>query len=222
VAAAGTERTVLESPGPYGLVVRDEDPWTATYRLASLAETDQEVFLSYRFEIRRDLENVRPITTYFGSATGCSWFDYTIGGNGGTDVQSHHLTVQEDGRLIGAGGSLVTGGVRADWTNDRGRRICSAEAVYGDDPVITPPQDQEVDPPRTYPDDVAIERITTCPLGELVTAGERLRFDAVYDDARARSGVLGVFVAYVWEGGGPAAALPEGAGPVPGSPTYTG
>jgi hypothetical protein len=222
VAAAGAEKTVLESPGPYGIVVEEDDPWTATYRLASLADVDQEVFLSYRFELRRDLENVRPITTYFGSATGCSWFDYTIGGNGGTDVQSHYVTVQADGRLIGAGGSLVTGGIRTDWTNDRGRRICSGEAVYGDDPVILPPDDQQLDPPRTYPDDVAIERIANCPLGELVTAGERLRFDAVYDDARARSGVLGVFVAYVWEGGGPASALPEGAGPLPGSPNYTG
>lgn len=222
VAAAGAEKTVLESPGPYGIVVDEDDPWTATYRLASLADADQEVFLSYRFELRRDLENVRPITTYFGSATGCSWFDYTIGGNGGTDVQSHHVTVQADGRLIGAGGSLVTGGIRTDWTNDRGRRICSGEAIYGDDPVITPPGDQELEPPRSYPDDVAIERIANCPLGELVTAGERLRFDAIYDDARPRSGVLGVFVAYVWEGGGPVAARPEGARPVSGSPSYTG
>ncbi|MEZ5137213.1 MAG: hypothetical protein R2702_14485 [Acidimicrobiales bacterium] len=219
VAAAGNEKTVLQSPGPYGIVVRDDDAWTGTYSIRSLAGVDEPVYVSYTFETRRDLDNVRPITTYFGSATGCSWFDYTLGGNGGTDVQGHYVTIAHDGRLIGAGGSLTNGGVRADWTNDRGERICSAEVVYGDDPAIV--EDGWV-PPRTYPDDRAIESISTCPLGELVTKGERLRFDAVYDDSRPRSAVTGVYVAYVWEGGGPAAAQPGGATPQPGSPNYTG
>ncbi|MCB0960033.1 MAG: hypothetical protein KDB04_10990 [Acidimicrobiales bacterium] len=219
VAASGNEKTVLQSPGPYGIVVHEADLWTGTYSIASRAGVDEPVYVSYSFETRRDLENVRPITTYFGSATGCSWFDYTLGGNGGTDVQSHYLTIAHDGRLIGAGASLAVGAERADWTNDRGERICSAEVTYGDEPVV--PDDGWV-PPRTYPDDRAIESISTCPLGELVTKGERLRFDAVYDDGRPRSAVTGVYVAYVWEGGGPAAAQPGGATPEPGTPNYTG
>lgn len=220
VAAAGNEKTVLQSPGPYGIVVDEDDVWTGTYRLASLADTEQEVFISYQFEIRRDLENVRPITTYFGSTTGCDWFDYTLGGTGGTDVQSHYLTVAKDGRLIGAGGSLTNGGIEVDWTNDRGDRFCSAKATYSDDPVIAP--DEQWEPPRFYPDDTAISSISTCPLGELVAKGERLRIDSVYDDSRPRSGATGVYVAYVWEGGGPAAAQPGGASPLPGTPSYTG
>ena len=39
---------------------------------------------------------------------------------------------------------------------------------------------------------------------ETQKAGERLRFDAIYTNDRPRSGVMGIALFHVWEGGGPA------------------
>jgi hypothetical protein len=206
VGAAGPERTVLQTGDPYGIVVEDDDQWSGTYQLESRSTQDQQVYLAYDITYRRDVANVRPVTTYFGSATGCDRFTWSLDGSGVPDTQSHVITVAKDARLIGAGGHLVEGGTHADWVNDRGRRLCRSEVSYGGDG--------------------AIEGISTCPLAEQLRAGERLRFDATYANDEPQFGAMGIFTAYVWEGGGPASlATPAGAvpaGALPGSPSYTG
>jgi hypothetical protein len=202
VGAAGPERTVLQTGDPYGIVVEDDDQWSGTYQLQSRSTEDQQVYLAYDLTYRRDVANVRPVTTYFGSATGCDTFTWPLDGSGVPDTQSHFITVAEDARLIGAGGHLTEGGTHADWVNDRGRRLCRSEVTYGGDG--------------------AIEGISTCPLAEQLRAGERLRFDATYANEQPAFGAMGIFTAYVWEGGGPAAPAPPPAGALPGSPSYTG
>ena len=69
---------------------------------------------------------------------------------------------------------------------------------------------------------VLVLTTTTGPLAESLSAGERLQFSATYDDEQARSGVMGIYTAYVWEGGGPAEPGPGGAEAIPGTPNYTG
>lgn len=252
VGAAGAERTVLQTGDPYGLVVKAKDDWTGVYELMSRSMSTQTVYLTYDIDYRRDVENVRPVTTYFGSATGCNSFTWTIDGSGTPDTQSTYITVAKKGRLIGAGGHIHNGGQSADWTNDRGRRLCRSEITYGDEilnhtgmdgprsstlaptrvtettaPMATTtavgePIPTEDFPPEFYDTDKVIEGISNCPLAESLSAGEKLRFDATYTNDRARSGVMGIYTAYVWEGGGPAAPGPGGAQPVPGNPSYTG
>lgn len=245
VGAAGAERTVLKMDDPYGVVVKDRDQWTGVYEVMSRSMEDQEVYLTYDIDYRRDVDNVRPATSYFGSASGCSSFTWTLDGSGTPDVQSHYLQIAKPGRLIGAGAHIHNGGEHADLTNDRGRRLCRSEITYGDEMVghmamartrtravpdagtatettaVAVPPD-EVYPPEFYDDDLAIDRISNCALAEQVSAGERLRFDAVYTNDRPRSGAMGIFTAYVWEGGGPATPGPGPADPIPGDPSYTG
>lgn len=249
VGAAGAERTVLQTGDPYGVVVKDTDDWTGVYELMSRSMDAQTVYLTYDIDYRRDVDNVRPVTTYFGSATGCSSFTWTIDGSGTPDTQTTFITVAKKGRLIGAGGHIHNGGASADWSNDRGRRLCRSEITYGteavdhtgmDGPVrstmgaapraettavattMVEPIPTDEYPPEFYDDDLMIESISNCPLAESVSAGEKLRFDATYTNDRARSGVMGIFTAYVWEGGGPAEPGPGGADPIPGNPSYTG
>lgn len=240
VGAAGAERTVLQTGDPYGVVVKGTDQWTGVYELMSRSSADQQVYLSYDIDYRRDVENVRPVTSYFGSATGCDTFTWTLDGSGVPDVQSHFITITKPGRLIGAGGHLHNGGSYADFTNDRGRRLCRSEITYGTEQVgmamartargrgtatattAVSGDPFEDGPPEFYDDDLVIEKISNCPLAEQLSAGERLRFDAGYANDRPRSGVMGIFTAYVWEGGGPAQPGPGAAAPIPGSPTYTG
>lgn len=240
VGAAGAERTVLKTGDPYGVVVKGTDQWTGVYELMSRSAADQQVYLSYDIDYRRDVENVRPVTSYFGSATGCDTFTWTLDGSGTPDVQSHFITIAKPGRLIGAGGHLHNGASYADLTNDRGRRLCRSEITYGTEQVgmamARGPRDSgtatattavggipfEEGPPEFYDDDLVIDRISNCPLAEQLSAGERLRFDAAYANDRPRSGVMGIFTAYVWEGGGPAQPGPGAAAPIPGSPSYAG
>ena len=224
IAASGAERTVLELGDPYGLVVEDDDAWSGVYSLMNKSMEAQEVYLAYDITYRRDVENVRPVTTYFGSATGCSSFTWTIDGSGTPDVQSAHIPIANDGRLVGAGGHIHNGGLHTDLVDDRGRRLCRSELQTGE-PSMHGGHDTPTDPdypPEFYPDDPEILGITTCALAEQVTAGERLRFDAVYANDQARSGVMGIYTFHVWEGGGPEAAEPPGAPGIPGRPSYTG
>lgn len=252
IAAAGAERTPIAFGDPYGLVVDDSDPWAGVYELMSLAAEDQTVFLSYDMEIRRDIEHVRPVRTYFGSATGCGSFTWTIDGSGTPDSQSHYLTIADDGVLVGAGGHLHNGGEHTELFNDRGRLLCRNELIvtgghHGpgvrrerggpmDDPAemttTTMGEDDwpvDLGPPEMYPDDPTIESISPCTTHERVQAGERLRFTTTYTNDRPRSGVMGIFVLYVWEGGGPPAPdrprgdpMPRPSGPLvptgPGEP----
>ncbi len=247
VGAAGAERTVLQLRDPYATVVKASDAWTGVYELMSRADHPQQVYLTYDITYRRDIDNVRPVTTYFGSATGCSSFTWTIFGSGKPDTQSTYVTMAKSGRLIGAGGHIHNGGESAVWTNDRGRELCRSVLTLGDEPMdmtgmhagpkaatsttematttmVVDPTDPY--PPEFYPDDMMIERINGCGLNEPVSAGERLRFDATYANERPRSGVMGIYTAYVWEGGGPAAPVPTieppPANAVDGSPDYTG
>ena len=166
-------------------------------------------------------------TSRRSSATGCGTFTWTLDGSGTPDTQRHFVTIDKPGRLIGAGGHIHNGGLYADWTNDRGRRLCRSTISYGDEPVGHDMGEMEEPgmgeyPPEFHPGDLAIEGISNCPLAESLSAGERLEFSATYDDEQARSGVMGIFTAYVWEGGGPAEPGPGGAEAIPGTPNYTG
>ncbi|MCB0971001.1 MAG: hypothetical protein KDA97_05715 [Acidimicrobiales bacterium] len=223
VAASGAERTVLELGDPYGLVVPEEADWTGVYDVMNLTAHAQEVYLSYDITYRRDVDNVRPITTYFGSTTGCSTYTWTIDGSGTPDTQSHYVTIAEGGRLVGAGGHVHNGGLHVDVVDDRGRRLCRSELQTGEPSMHGGHEEPMSDyPPEFYPDDPEIEGITTCALAERVVEGQRLRVDAVYENERARSGVMGIYTLHVWEGGGPEAAGPGEAPGIPGRPSYTG
>jgi len=241
VGAAGAERTVLDLADPYGIVVSDADVWSGVYELMSRSMQDQEVFVTYDVTYRRDVENVRPVSRYFGSATGCGGYTWTVDGSGTPDRQSHFIEIAAAGRLVGGGAHIHNGATHADLVNDRGRRLCRSEITYGDEAVghamsrasaprsgkvtettvVDGPSDDAY-PPEYYDDDLVIDSISTCALAEQVEAGERIRFDAVYENDRARSGVMGIFSLFVWEGGGPLSPNPPGATPIGGSPNYTG
>ncbi len=248
VGAAGAERTVLDfGPGPYAIPVEATDAWTGVYSVMNMNGADQTVFLTYDIEYRRDVKNVRPVTTYFGSATGCSTFNWTIDGSGVADKQSTYVEMTKPGRLIGTGGHIHNGGLYSSLTDDRGRELCRSTIKYGmgtighdhgRSPVVandvtatTVVGDPAMPdyPPEFYEEDPPIAGLNGCRAAEQVKTGQRFRFDAVYDNMKPRSGVMGIFTMYVWEGGGPAdpvvAPIDTSAPPadaIPGDPSYAG
>lgn len=229
VAAAGGEGSVVELPTPYGIVAPAAAPWGASYSVGNRTDREQRLYLSYDLDLRRDVENVRPVQRYFGSARGCDTQSWDLDGLGGTDTQSAFVTMRADGRLVGAGTYLRPGAVAAEVVNDRGRRLCRSlpetdGSVLGAEAVQELGSDEGY-VPDTYPDDLRILGLGFCPLAESVRAGERLRLDAIYNDDRPRAGVMGIFQLFVWEGGGPAgpgAPNPPPASVRPGRPAYAG
>jgi hypothetical protein len=260
-AAVGQERTPLNLADPYGLVVRAGDAWAGVYDLMNLTDETREVYLTYEMTIQRDISKIRPLNTYFTSATGCSRFTWTVDGSGTKDVQRTYITVEKDGLLVGGGGHVHNGGEATELHDDRDRLLCRAEAHFGEgghgghgghddmagasraavtettvSPTTTRPGGGEGDPmfpPEFYPDDPPLEHISNCPgINRPVKAGERLRFDAIYTNDRARSGVMGIALFHVWEGGGPADPVTGGkpntpppaspAKPLPGRARFTG
>jgi hypothetical protein len=227
VGAAGAERTVVDLPDPYGIPVEATDRWSGVYDVMNMSGEPQTVYLTYDIEYRRDVGNVRPVSTYFGSAAGCDQFGWTLDGSGTPDVQSTYVELTAPGRLIGAGSHLHNGASHASLVDDRGRELCRSTVAYdhggheghgGHEMPDEEPLEPGAYPPEMYPDDPPIASISTCAVAERVQAGQRLRFDAVYDDDRPRSGVMGIFVLYVWEGGGPADPVPAGRPTGPGGP----
>jgi hypothetical protein len=218
-AAVGQERTELNLADPYGLVVKAEDAWAGVYDLMNLTDEAREVYLTYEMTYQRDISKIRPLNTYFTSATGCSSFTWTINGNGTKDVQRTYIDVESDGLLVGGGGHVHSGGEATELHDDRDRLLCRAEAHFGDGhgghggmsasadtgTTTTVPAGPPEYPPEFYPDDPPLEHISNCGgINRPVKAGERLRFDAIYTNDRARSGVMGIALFHVWEGGGPA------------------
>ena len=242
VGASGAEKTALKLDDPYGVMVKDSDDWTGVYELMSRSMETREVYITYDITYRRDVQNVRPVTRYFGSATGCSSFTWTVNGSGQPDTQSTYIKIQKPGRLIAGGAHVHNGASHADIVNDRGRRLCRSEIQYGDHEVghgmghsmrglradaatttiVGEPITDDEYPPEFYDDDLEIKSISACGLAEQVSAGERIRFDAVYQNDRSRSGVMGIYSLFVWEGGGPVTPGPRGAEPIRGNPNYTG
>jgi hypothetical protein len=249
-AAVGQERTELNLADPYGLVVKADDAWAGVYDLMNLTDESREVYLTYEMTYQRDISKIRPLNTYFTSATGCSSFTWTINGNDTLDVQRTYIDVESDGLLVGGGGHVHSGGEATELYDDRNRLLCRAEAHFGegghgghghgamsasaDATTSTTSQDGPPGyPPEFYPDDPPLEHIANCPgINRPVKAGERLRFDAIYTNDRARSGVMGIALFHVWEGGGPADPVTGGkpttpppaspAKPLPGHARFTG
>jgi hypothetical protein len=236
IGAVGQERSQVDLPDPYGLVVEADDQWSGVYDIMNLGHEAREVYLTYELTFQRDVSRIRPVQTYFFSATGCDSFQWTIDGSGTEDVQSHHVTMEDDGLLVGGGGHVHSGGEASELYDDRGRLLCRAELHVGEGgghggpgmsagrvaaTTTTVVDEGPMYPPEFYPDDPPIEHISSCPsINQPVQAGERLRFDAIYTNERARSGVMGIGLFFVWEGGGPAdppAVVPPG-NPPPGNP----
>ena len=239
VGAAGAERTVLQTGDPYGLVVEDTDDWTGVYELMSRSMEDQEVFLTYDIDYRRDVQNVRPVTTYFGSATGCGTFTWTLDGSGTPghpEPLRHHRQARSADRRRRPHPQRwhvrrldQRPGPAAVPLDDQLRRRAgrprhAATATLAEEATTTMVGEPSGDeyPPEFYPDDLAIEGISNCPLAESVVGGRAPRVQRHLRDEQARSGVMGIYTAYVWEGGGPAEPGPGGAEAIPGTPNYTG
>jgi plastocyanin len=108
-----------------------------------------------------------------------------------TFTRSAAFTMPESGRIVAAGGHLHGGGLRLDLRDEScGTRLFTSEPTWGL-PLVQPVVHE--------PGPKHMTEVSTAD-GIPVAAGDRLRLDAVYDDSRPHTRVMGIMLVFLAPG----------------------
>jgi hypothetical protein len=190
----GEERAVLALPDGYGYPNRGSDRWGLVFMLMNHKPAPRTVYVQYtvRYSSGRPLTPVRP---YWLDEHNCSADPiFDVPGTGplfSTFSKSVDYTMPESGRIVAALGHLHGGGLRLD-LSDRtcGTKLFTSEPTWGL-PVVRPILHEPGPKHMT---------ILTTATGIPVSAGDRLRLTAVYDDNLPHARAMGVMLAYLAPG----------------------
>jgi plastocyanin len=191
---AGEERAVLTLPDGYGYPNRGSDRWGLVFMLMNHQAVTRTVYVQYtvRYSSGAPLTPVQPY-----------WFDehncvadpiFDVPGTGllfSTFSKRADYTMPESGRFVAAVGHMHGGGVRLDLTD----RTCKT-TLFTSEPTWGLPV---VRPILHEPGPKHMTTLTTAR-GIPVSAGDRLRLTAVYDNSLPHARVMGVMGAYLAPG----------------------
>lgn len=189
ITGTGMERTKLNLPDPYALMVGARDRWGAILELTSTAPAGSApvtVYVRYKlgYQPGATSSNTRGVTPYFMDVTGCGTSSFDVPGNGGPGsiyTKSLTWTAPADGIAVFSGGHLHNGGIDITLRNETADlEACRGTARYDDMGMIT--------------------AIPPCTLHAQVTAGNRYSVTARYDNSKPLSGVMGIMLTFVWQG----------------------
>lgn len=182
---SGNERTSIGLWGPYTYLVGADDQWGSLYEMMNMTSTQRQVYIQYKLSYQpgANSTNSRPVVPYYQDVAGCS-NSFDVPGNGGPDSiysKSVTLTAPSDGYAIYTGGHLHDGGIDVKLENTtKGTAICTNTATYDDMGMIT--------------------SIKPCHLHSPLSAGDKIKATARYDNSRPLQDVMGVAFTYVWWG----------------------
>jgi hypothetical protein len=191
---AGEERATLDLPPGYGYPNRASDRWGLVYMLMNHKPVTRTVYVQYtvRYTSGEALTPVRPYWLDVHNCAADPIFD--VPGTGklfSTFSRSSTFTMPESGRIVGAGGHLHGGGLRLDLSDDTcGTRLFRSEPTWGL-PLVKPVVHE---PGPKHMTDVSTAN------GIPVSAGDRLRLTAVYDDSRPHTRVMGIMLVFLAPG----------------------
>jgi hypothetical protein len=200
---AGEERAKLDLPHGYGYPNRGTDRWGLVYMLMNHKPLPRTVYVQYtvRYTTAETLTPVRPYWLDVRNCKADPIFD--VPGTGpmfSTFSQSATFTMPESGRIVAAGGHLHGGGLRLDLSDvSCGTRLFTSEPTWGLPlvrPVVHEPGPKHMS-----------EAVTAT--GIPVSAGDRLRLTAVYENSLPHTRAMGIMLVYL------AAGQVTRCGPVP-------
>jgi hypothetical protein len=190
--AEGEERTTIDIPRGYGYPNRATDRWGMTYMLMNHRNVGETVYVRYtvRYVTGEQLTPVRPI-----------WLDvrncdadpiFNVPGHGplfSTYSQHADYTLPESGVLVAGGAHLHGGGLKVSLTDRScgGRTLFTSYPTWGL-PVIRPVMHEN-----------GPKHMTTfsTTAGIPVSAGDRLRLTATYDDSLPHTRVMGIMLVFL-------------------------
>ena len=187
-AGSGSERTPIELPDPYAYMVGSGERWNALWHIMNMSTTAQEVYIQYKvgYQPGATAQNTRGVTPFFLDVTGCGNSEYDVPGDGGpgsVHTNTRSWTVPWDGYHVTAGGHLHGGGIDIVLRNESTGAECTMVAHYE----------------HTHPHD-APGSITRCPVHKRVLAGQEFSVSSHYDNSEPHAAVMGIVLAYAWQG----------------------
>ena len=189
--AEGEEHTRFALPTGYGYPTSAGDTWVMLWMLMNHAPRDLTVYVRYRVTYVTG-ETLTPVTPYWLDVNNClpdPIYDVPGVGPGSTSTRSTTFTMPESGRIVAAGGHVHGGGLRLDVRDE----TCSDRLLYSSRPVWGSRRHPyyTVRPILHEPGPIHMSQFTSTA-GIPVAAGDTLRLDAVYDNRRPHSRVMGI------------------------------
>jgi plastocyanin len=191
---AGEERATLDLPAGYGYPNRGSDRWGLVYMLMNHKAVTRTVYVQYtvRYVTGETLTPVRPYWLDVKNCRADPIFD--VPGTGpmfSTVSRSVTFTMPESGRIVAGGGHLHGGGLRLDLSDDTcDTRLFRSEPTWGL-PLVKPVVHE--------PGPKHMTEVSTA-IGIPVSAGDRLRLTAVYENSRPHTRVMGIMLVYLAAG----------------------
>ncbi len=189
-AGSGAERTPLNLWGSYAYVTNATDRWDSLWHVMNMSASPKQIYIQYKigYVPATDASASRPVTPFFMDVTGCGTnAEFNVPGNGGPGsvyTKTRAITAPWNGVAVYAGGHLHDGGIDLSIRrNSTGQVACTTVAQYNPPGMMGFPSS-----------------ITPCVLHDFVNAGEGYTLTARYDNAAPHTAVMGIMLAYVWQG----------------------
>lgn len=209
--AAGEERQRLAYPPGYGYRSTQDNRWALAYMVMNHRSSVDTAYIKYTVTVDDDPQ-IKDVHPYWLDVVNCQADPiYNVPGTGekgSTHTRSRDFVIPESGRLIAAGGHLHGGGEYISLTQpDCGNRELGRSvptwgmpdhSFYNVRPVLHEPG----------PINMSGFGSTT---GIPISAGQRLRINAVYDNSRPHVRVMGISVAFI----APDDSVTDGCAPLP-------
>ncbi|HKP19347.1 MAG TPA: hypothetical protein VJT84_12780 [Gaiellaceae bacterium] len=190
----GEERQALALPQGYGYPNRGSDRWALVYMLMNHKPVAKRVFIQWtvRYVTGKSLTPVRPYWVDVANCRADPIFD--VPGTGAmfsAYSRSTQVTMPASGHIVAAGGHLHGGGLRLELANATCKtHLFTSRPTWGL-PLVQP----AIHEPG--PKHMATFSTTN---GIPVSAGDRLRLTAVYENSLPHTRVMGIMLLYVARG----------------------
>jgi plastocyanin len=209
---AGEERAKFALPPGYGYKLDAADNWLMAWMFMNHRGVTDHAFIQYHVTVDSspDIADANPYWLDVRNCQADPVFDVPGGGGpSATYKQKSTWTVPQSGRLLGGGGHVHGGGQSLVITEpDCGdREIGRSEPLWG---MPSNPY-YHVKPVLHEPGPIAMSYWGSLH-GIPVTAGQRLKLTATYDNSRPHTRVMGIEMIYI----APDSSVDQGCGPLPG------
>lgn len=194
IFASGNERTKFSLPRGFGFRATNSS-WSYIAEIMNMSDSARTVYFDADvYYVPASTKGIKPVTPVWLDVANCRDSEYSVPAGRSTERWSWQSTLT--GRVVAAGGHVHSGGVGIILGNGTtGRRMCTSEAAYGTRGAFRG----------------EVTEMSTCIWDRIGTVrrGERLEIASIYDTAKPRDGVMGIYMLAVYEtddlsGGSPA------------------
>jgi len=195
--AAGEERAKITMPEGYGYPIDAGSNFALLYMVMNHRKETDSAFIQYKVTVRTD-GAVAPVQPYWLDINDCHVDPiYNIAGMGkpgSLDVRSRDVTIQQDGRIVAGIGHVHGGAQKLTLSQPQcgNRQVAESLPTWGnaDHPFYN------VRPVLHEPGPVNMTAFRS-EQGIPVTAGSQVRLNALYDNSKPHTRVMGIEQIYV-------------------------